>query len=248
MKALGRALWASLWTSGRRWCTAAAALGYVLVMYHQEQGLAVLCGSDLRAVDMLTAALSPAWLFATSWSGMLLAMMPPLVTEPVRHVWHASLPSRRARALLLFAVGYVVPWMLVALPLTALAWWIGSALPQPAGLALLLAAALAWSGTPLAQRGRNRCHRFERVRAAGLWADLDSCRYGMKLAAACCVVCWPWMLVPLLLGGTWHAAAMLAVTVWQLADRLHPPRRAVWQVPPVLDPVLVAIASRKTPG
>lgn len=214
-------------------------------MHNQEQGLASLCGSGLRAVDLLAAAPSPSWVFAASWAGMLLAMMPPLLTEPVRHVWHASLPSRRARALAFFAFGYVVPWMLAALPLTALAWWVGSAMPHPAGLALLLAAALVWSGTPLSQRGRNRCHRYERVRAAGLRADLDSCRYGMKLAAACCVVCWPWMLLPLLVG-TWHAAAMLAVTAWQLADRLHPPRRAVWQVPPVLDPLLIAFASRRT--
>lgn len=244
MNALSRALWASLWAPGRRWCAAAAALGYVLVMQNQEQGLAALCGSGLRAVDLLTAAPSPAWVFATGWFGMLLTMMPPLLTEPVRHVWHASLPKRRARALLFFAAGYVAPWMLVALPLTALAWWVNNALPQPAGLALLLAAALAWSGTPHAQRGHNNCHRFERVRAASLRADLDCCRYGMKLAAACCVVCWPWMLVPLLVG-PWHATVMLAVTLWQLADRLHPPRRAVWQVPPVLDPLLVAIANRR---
>ena len=245
MKALGRALWASLWTPGRRWCLAAVALGYVLVMHNQNQGLAMLCGSGPRAVDLLNVAFSPVWVFAASWSGMLLAMMPPLLTEPVRHVWHASLPSRRARALLFFAVGYVAPWMLVALPLTALAWWVGSALPQSAGLALVLVTALMWSVTPYAQRGRNYCHRFERVRAAGLRADQDSCRYGMRLAAACCLVCWPWMLVPLLVG-TWHFAAMLAVTIWQLADRLHPPRRAVWQVPPVLDPLLVAIANLRT--
>lgn len=224
---------------------AAVAVGYVLVMHNQNRGLATLCGSGLRAVDLLNVALSPAWVFAASWSGMLLAMMPPLLTEPVRHLWHASLPSWRGRALLFFAAGCVALWMLVALPLTALAWWVGSALPQPAGLALVLAAALMWSLTPHAQRGRNYCHRFERVRAAGLRADLDSCRNGMTLAAACCLVCWPWMLVPLLVG-TWHAAVMLALTMWQLVDRLHPPRRAVWQVPPVLDPLLVAIANLRT--
>lgn len=245
MKALGQALWASLWAPGRQWCAAAAALGYALVMLNQEQGLAVLCGSGLRAVDLLTAVSSPAWVFAAGWFSMLLAMMPPLLTEPVRHVWHASLPARRARALLFFVAGYVATWMFVALPLITLAWWIGSAFPQTTGLALLLAAALVWSGTPHAQRGRNNCHRFVRVRAAGVRADLDCCRYGLKLASACSVVCWPWMLLPLLVGPPWHAATMLAVTLWQLADRLHPPRRTVWQVPPVLDPLLVAIANRR---
>lgn len=155
----------------------------------------------------------------------------------------ACQPSSGTRALLIFAGSYVALWILAAVPLTAFAWWVGSTLPQPAGLALLLAVALGWSETPYAQRARNYCHRFQRVRAAGVRADLDCGRYGLTLPVACCAVCWPWMLIPLLVG-EWHAAAMIAVTLWQLADRLHPPRRAMWQVPPVLDPLLVAITNR----
>ena len=45
------------------------------------------------------------------WLAMLLAMMPPLLAQPVLHVWWSSLRPRRPWALFLFGSAYTAVWM-----------------------------------------------------------------------------------------------------------------------------------------
>jgi hypothetical protein len=218
----------------------AAALGAawsVSLALSAPSAIPVLCGTPLRALwgspdAFLEPPVTPLGV-TVAWLAMLLAMMPPLLGEPLRHVWFSSLPARRPWAILLFAASYFAVWVLVAPALILLAWLLRG-VADGAAPAFALCVALAWSCAPWTQRARNRCHRVCRIGAAGLRADGECIAYGMRFAGRCVTVCWPWMILPLLVE-TLHVVAMVGVALWMTLDRIAPPRRPSWQAPPVVD-------------
>lgn len=220
------------------WLLAVATAGCIAsAMLPPQASLSALCGSlgrvPLADWPML---MGPVWSpigLSLAWLVMLTAMMPPLLAEPVRHVWHASMPVRRAWAVLLCALGYVLLWMLAGVILVPTALRMSASVPDGTAAAVSLGLALLWSASPSAQQARNRCHRTLRVGAHGRRADLECLIYGMNVGSACVWLCWPWMLVPMM-SETGHVAAMVGVGLWLLLDRLFPPRRPGWRLPPAL--------------
>ena len=238
MEALAQALRAALAAPGRRWLTIAAALGVAAsTLLPAASALPALCGMPLRAAwgqwdAFLGPVVTPASL-ALAWLVMLLAMMPPLLGEPLRHLWFSSLPGRRPWSAALFATSYTAVWMLVAPALLLAAWASRDALGGGA-VPAVACFAFAWSSTPWTQRARNLCHRACRIGASGLRADAECIACGARYAARCVTVCWPWMMLPLLVEG-WHVLAMVAVALWLMLDRICPPRPASWQWPPAVE-------------
>ena len=160
---------------------------------------------------------------AAAWMLMLAAMMPPLISGAIHHLWTRSLKRRRWRAITLFVCGYAFVWMtagwLLALGVSRLvvaapAWGIGTA-------AVLLAA--LWQLTPAKQRCLNRCHARPPLSAFGLAADRDAVRYGLAAGGWCLGSCWALMLVPVAMGSA-HLAAMILVAVVMVAERQGPCR------------------------
>jgi predicted metal-binding membrane protein len=135
---------------------------------------------------------------AFCWAAMLLAMMTPLIWQPLTHVWERSLTERRVRAVLLFFAGYIGIWMacmaILALAALALRVAAGSAI---AAFAIAVGLAALWQMTPVKARFLRRCHVLRPLPAFGLAADIASFRFGIEISRSCIVTCWALMLLPL---------------------------------------------------
>jgi predicted metal-binding membrane protein len=164
-----------------------------------------------------------------AWALMLLAMMPPLLTVPLAHVWRSSLPRRRPAALASFAVGYGAVWLAVGPVLVGFALMAELAAGPRALLVALLIAGV-WSASPWQRMALNRSHRLPRIGLFG-WGSLgDACAFGALHARWCVVSCWAWMLVPLA-AGRWHVLAMVLAGAVMLVERLARPDRPRWRLP-----------------
>jgi|HubBroStandDraft_6_1064221.scaffolds.fasta_scaffold151119_2 predicted metal-binding membrane protein len=169
--------------------------------------------------------------FTADWALMVAAMMAPLLLAPLRHGWDRSFARRRARATLLFVAGYAAAWMVagVVLQATALAALLAMPAAPIGGLGLVAAAAMGWQVSPAKQWCLNRCHRRPQLAAFGAAADVDALSFGLSNGAACVGTCWALMLLMLLVGSG-HFAAMLAVTLFVLAERLENPAPLGWRL------------------
>jgi predicted metal-binding membrane protein len=167
------------------------------------------------------------------WLLMVVAMMLPLVSMPLVRLWHATQPRARAGTTAAFVATYVGSWCVagfVLLPVAAVLARVDGA-GAPIGALLI---ALLWSGSPWSQRARSRCHRAVRIAGRAPKAYLDAMRQGLVTASGCLGVCWPWMLLPMLLIEG-HLAAMLAVTAYLFADRIAPLSPPGWRIPPAFE-------------
>lgn len=167
---------------------------------------------------------------ATNWLLMLFAMMVPTLVAPVLHVQQRSFRHRRARAIGIFALSYLAVWMLAGAGLTYLQLMLNVASPQslwPAAVTALIA--LVWQCSPAKQLCLNRSHGHSALAAFGWAADRDALRFGLSHGLWCVGSCWALMLMPLLLIHG-HTAAMLAMTVLMVAERLEGPRPLGWQL------------------
>jgi predicted metal-binding membrane protein len=133
-----------------------------------------------------------AWDSASRWLLMIVAMMVPLVLGSVRVAAERSLWRRRDRAMALFIVGYLAPWLPVGLLASALAAHVP--LESPAVAAAAFGVAAAWQLTPMKRRALLACHRTAPLAPRGWRADRDCLRYGSMIGQSCLVGCWALML------------------------------------------------------
>jgi predicted metal-binding membrane protein len=197
---------------------------------------AFFCGpADRRALAspfLLLAFATPGSLLA-SWAPMMLAMMPPLLVQPLLHIRRQSFARRRWRGMLLFAAGYGTVWLAAGLPLLLLAWWLialSPGAPYP-GAAFAFLAACAWQLSPAKQACLNGCHRQPALAAFGIDADLHALAYGAKHALWCVGACAPLMLAAECVeADTGFAAAMPLAALFALAERFERPGPFVWRL------------------
>jgi predicted metal-binding membrane protein len=213
--------------SGRAWpVVASSAVAWVLVIVLDHSVLVpYLCSPSSTPVSTGVAAFAAAISVnapegqALSLFVMLLAMMTPLLWQPLAHVWDRSLAERRVRAVLLFLGSYFGVWMLamavLALAAVALRIVAGSA---AVAFAIAAGAAVLWQMTPAKALFLNRCHALRPLPAFGLAADIGSLRYGVQVAAPCIGTCWAMMLLPLT-GDTAHIVVMAMTALWMLSER-----------------------------
>jgi predicted metal-binding membrane protein len=171
---------------------------------------------------------------AAGWLLMMVAMMSPVLIEPVRQIRRRSFTHRRARAIALFAIGYAAIWMVVGGLLMTIALAMASFTPQPYVAAAVVAClAAVWQCSPVKQRCLNRCHAPAVLAAFGAAADIDALRYGMTHGRWCAGSCWVLMLLPLLLPMPpfWgHVAAMAMASALIASERLEQPAPPRWRV------------------
>lgn len=157
---------------------------------------------------------------------MIVAMMLPAMGESMRWVAARSFRSRRRRAVAGYVVGYLAPWLLVALGVAWLRghrWAHASRLPAE----VFLAAAL-WSATPLYRWLITASHRTIPLAPLGVRADLDCLRFALAQSVPCAAACGPLMVACALTG---HGViAMLGGTVLGLLER-RSFRPRPWLVP-----------------
>lgn len=177
------------------------------------------------------------------WVLMMAAMMSLVILAPLQHVRDRSFASRKRRSLLLFVAGYGAVWGLGSLALYGLAGVLGEVLPGATGLMVAGAAVLFWQLSPAKQYCLNLCHRQPALAAFGRQADRSVMQYGLINGVACFGACGGLMLLTLMAGEA-HAIAMLAVTVFIVAERFESARPPAWQwrVPCKLWRIVVAQA------
>ncbi len=165
-----------------------------------------------------------------SWLAMLIAMMPPLLSSPLQHVWRQSLSRRRWRAAGLFLCAYVFGWLVAGGLLISCAVLAEALLIEtrfdPIVVAVVIA--LAWQATPLKQLALNRCHHRPPLTVFGANAELDAFRFGCERAFWCVGTCWAFMLCTLLSNNVLHWAVMAAAMSVSLFERTREPQAPAW--------------------
>jgi predicted metal-binding membrane protein len=157
------------------------------------------------------------------WIIMVIAMMFPLLTEPIRHVAFSVRRKDRTIGIWSFLIGYMITWiaaglffLLVPFILEAL---IGNASPFINALikasGFLMAAILIWQPSRLVKM--TKCGRTMPLRIDGWRLYLDSMHYGLKMGLACLNMCWVVMVALIL---TQHSIILMyLVTIVLIYER-----------------------------
>jgi hypothetical protein len=196
------------------WSVALSASAWVLVLFQ----------SSAQHGHMHHSASFQAELF--NWCLMVVAMMLPLMLEPLRWLAFQSFHYRRHKAILLFLIGFLVPWMLFG----GVAAWLrtldGSHNPLLASGMFGLAA--LWVLIPLRMRALVFCHRTMPLAPAGWNADRDCLRYSLGIGASCVVTCGFLMLACILTGH--NLMALLGGAALTALERrsFRPPTRRIF--------------------
>jgi predicted metal-binding membrane protein len=162
--------------------------------------------------------------FVAVWALMMTAMMLPTIA-PFAALYTRTLADSRARRIAELACGYLLVWVLAAVPAYALAWVAGELVDsRPATATALAVAIFATCGiyqlTPIKGRCLVRCRSplgfiFKYGSYQGRLRDL---RVGMSHGAFCLGCCWAMMTV-LVAGGLMNLAVMVVLVAVVLAEK-----------------------------
>lgn len=221
----GRVFTTTLLLSAVTWTMLLVNPGSILGLTH----CAVTNSGASPASFKMLLAMNPASALAAGWSLMLVAMMSPTLIAPILHILERSFKRRRFRSVTLFVVGYGAIWMAAGGVLLGAELVLSLLAPHsylPAvGVGVI---AWVWQCAPIKQRCLNRGHNHTELAAFGLAADLDALRFGISHGVWCAGSCWALMLFPMLLPRG-HSAAMVAVTILMISERLDRPRPLGWR-------------------
>jgi predicted metal-binding membrane protein len=158
-----------------------------------------------RAVEAALFLFAPAQIGA-AWLLMLVAMMTPLLADPLQHL------RRRKPAILVFLACYFGIWLSMAPILTGIALLLVVAdglAGMPAGLSAVILA-LAWQATPWKRTCLECCRQHPE--------PISELRYGIAQGGWCVGACWALMLVPLAAGPA-HLPAMALASAIMIGER-----------------------------
>jgi predicted metal-binding membrane protein len=162
------------------------------------------------------------------WTLMLAAMMMPLVTSAVQHVWERSFVYRRLRATAIFLFAYFVVWEMAGVVLMSVARAGRSA--NSVGLTIAaIVLVLLWQTSPFKQVCLNRLHAHPPLPAFGLVADRGVFRFGSEHAEWCVGSCWGPMLLSMILPVS-HWGSMVVSSLWVWGEHFNPPSAPVWSL------------------
>lgn len=169
---------------------------------------------------------------AWMWLFMVIAMMFPLLSDPIRQVWTRNFPRKRLTGIFAFLTTYISVWMLIGMVLSAIAAFMQQHSNDNEWLSLgaALSIILLWQSSPWKQACLNHCHILPRISPFGLAAERDCGYYGFVKGAWCVGSCWALMLLPMLAmkSGT---LVMLIASVVMFIEQLLPSRPVRWQLP-----------------
>jgi len=186
-------------------------------------------GTSWPASFQMLLAMNPPAQLAAAWALMLVAMMSPVLIQPIRHIRLRSFTHRRARSITFFVAGYAAIWMMLggALLSVSLAGSLSVRRSYLLTGSIALIAAL-WQFSPIKQRCLNRCHTHRELAAFGIAADFDALHFGTTHGIWCAGSCWALMLFPMVLPHG-HVIAMTAVAILIFGERLEQPRPPSWR-------------------
>lgn len=180
---------------------------------------------DILVVNETTDIVELITIPGVTWFVMIVAMMYPLLLEPVRYVAFANTRRRRHGAIAIFLFAYTNFWVLVGLCMI----WCNvqvqkqilnsNLIPHDLLVAGGFALTAIWMVTPLHRLSRANCGLTMPLRIYGWKSHVDSLVYGLKIGLACVRTCWAPM--ALLLFANHSLAAMIIVTTLLIYDRYH---------------------------
>jgi predicted metal-binding membrane protein len=173
-------------------------------------------------------AMNPLSSLIAGWAVMLVAMMSPTLIAPIGHIVKRSFKHRRMWSVALFTLGYAAIWMAAGGVLLSARLVLSLLVPLSFVPAIVVGiVAFVWQCSPMKQRCLNRNHNHRELAAFGFAADLDVLRFGVTHGLWCVGSCWALMLFPILLSEG-HLAAMAAVSLLMISERLEQPQRLSW--------------------
>jgi predicted metal-binding membrane protein len=160
------------------------------------------------------------------WTLMVVCMMFPLITVPVRATASRSLWCRRHRSIAVFLLGYMLAWIIPGAGAVTLLSRTNNSnrsqgLPVFMASTAALAVAALWQLTPTKRGASASCHRTVPLAPSGWSADRDCVGYGLLVGRDCVLSCWALMLVPIL--ASHNPWVMAGVTSFSIADRYSSP-------------------------
>jgi predicted metal-binding membrane protein len=188
--------------------SAAGWLGLVALAYASPLGGQICRTTAAPPSDMLSSEVPLAW------GLMILAMMGPLLSGPIHHLWHRSLARHRLRSIVLFLFGYLAAWWIVCALLFSVPGMAAGYQLDPA-VVLILSILLAglWQFSLAKRYALLRCHMKPPLSIFGARAWLDPVRFGLHLACWCVVSCWALMLASFAVSGGGLAPMMIASAI-----------------------------------
>jgi len=164
------------------------------------------------------------------WGLMVVAMMLPKLTIPIKYIYASSLKRNRFPSSLLFTFGYMAVWMAIGVVMIAVISGLHLLMPGsyiPAVVTVIIA--IIWQFSPVKQRCLNRGHDHWRLAAFGWPAHRDALFFGVMHGVWCVGSGWAIMLFPMLLPAG-HNLAMILVTFIMLSEHLEHPRIPRWRI------------------
>lgn len=161
------------------------------IIFCIPQGTAILKMGDISPGILTT--LSNGLL---NWVFMVIAMMFPLLNEPIRHVAFSVRRKDRKFGILWFLVGYTIMWTAIGLLFLLLPLFLNmfgsERMPLVMGLVtasfFALAAASVWF--PNRPIRMTKCGQTMPIRIRGRQLHSDSLVYGLKIGFTCLKLCW----------------------------------------------------------
>jgi predicted metal-binding membrane protein len=203
-------------------------------MTHDMAGMAHGAASSAGTVASVATDL-------THWSLMTVAMMLPLAFPAARHVVVNSFRQRRPRALAVFAVCFVLPWLALGWGLVEVADRFATDVPAAGLAAVLLLVAALWQVSPWKLEAVLSCSRTVPLPPAGIDADRACAWFGLRQSLRCLAACAPLMAVMVVaVPGPWGLVAMAAASAFMLAETRSLQRARL--VPLLAWPLLLAAA------
>ncbi|HEX8597105.1 MAG TPA: DUF2182 domain-containing protein [Chloroflexia bacterium] len=189
-RAPGKGLRRFFWTHPEWWSLGLAALAWGAVVSHAG-GATIVSGAG-RHQEHVHHSISvphimPFQVEFLYWCLMVVAMMVPLMLAPLRWVAFQSFRQRRHRAILLFLVGFLLPWMLVGVVPAWLRTFDWSYNPLLASGTFGLAA--LWVLGPVRRHALVFCHLTVPLAPSGWNADRNCLRFGLIIGASCIATC-----------------------------------------------------------
>lgn len=157
------------------------------------------------------------------WGLMVVAMMFPLLNEPIKHVSLSLRLYHRELGMSTFIIAYSLVWMLAALLFLLLSLGVNEVLasstPLVSGImksiGFILTGLIVW--LPSRPTVMMKCSQTMPIRMHGWPLVSDSCLYGLKMGLACLNMCWPIMLA--LVFAHHNLALMYVVTTVLIGER-----------------------------
>lgn len=219
------------------WLSSVAAWVFLLCMVPSESpGEPILCTAQ-GSVSLSQTSLSPPTIGGwglTHYTIMILAMMFPLLSNPIAHVGFSVQRKIRDIAIAFFLAGYTAVWVVIGLVFSVLASYLRLKLatyPSAeflSALGFLIGALIFW--LPSRRLSLMACERTLPIRMCSFGSFVDCFGYGAYSGLTCAKICWAPMLIMFMNSHSFSIMAFVTISIFLERYYLHNESRIIGNV------------------